>query len=145
MKLSATIFQNGTLASKYLAGRQESSWLTYLERYGVYFSEPIDLDFMMLEAYPKAYGIENTRELEAPSESTINAVLGKVHLSEGSLGSDRLRLFETYQRVFKLGSKPSAHIEALSRLSDEELLSNLPPVFERMFGMISGMVVGLPE
>jgi hypothetical protein len=37
---------------------------------------------MMLEAYPKAYGIKNTRELEAPSEATINAVLGKVHLSE---------------------------------------------------------------
>jgi hypothetical protein len=124
---------------------QENSWLAFLEKYGVYFSQPIDLDFMMLEAYPRAYEVGGPHTLEAPNEATVKAVLGKSHFGEASLGADRLRLFETYQQRFKLGSKPSSHIEALSRLGDNELISSLPPVFGRMLEKICSMLARLPE
>jgi putative ATP-dependent endonuclease of OLD family len=123
----------------------ERSWLAFLEIHNVYFSEPIDLDFMMLEAYPKAYAVEDLSELEAPNEATIKAVLGKSHFGEEILGQDRLQFFDIYHQLFKLGSKPSSHIDALSRLSDEELLTNLPSVFERMLERIAFMLASLPE
>ncbi|HEX4103070.1 MAG TPA: AAA family ATPase [Pseudonocardiaceae bacterium] len=123
----------------------ERSWLAFLEIHNVYFSEPIDLDFMMLEAYPKAYAVEDLSELEAPNEATIKAVLGKSHFGEEILGQDRLQFFDIYHQLFKLGSKPSSHIDALSRLSDEELLTNLPSVFERMLERIAFILASLPE
>jgi putative ATP-dependent endonuclease of the OLD family len=100
---------------------------------------------MMLESYPGAYGIDAARKIEAPNESTIKAVLGKSHSGEAILGSDRLRLFDTYHQLFKLGSKPSAHLEALSKLDNADLLAGLPAVLGRIVNRISLMLARLPE
>ncbi|GAB2917182.1 ATP-dependent nuclease [Rheinheimera gaetbuli] len=102
--------------------RDFGNYTTLLEERGVYFSYPMDLDFSMLLAYPDAYGVVK----EEADDSNIKAVLGKSHFDANQYSDDEQKLFGTYHRNFKLLSKPATHIEALAKLSDEELLANMP-------------------
>lgn len=115
--------------------------LANLERGGVFFSYPMDLDFAMLIAYPDAYGVERER----PDESTIKAVLGKSHHDASQYSADAQQLFSTYHRSFKLGSKPAAHIEALAKLSDADLLANMPESLGRLADAVIAKLAELPE
>lgn len=112
-----------------------------LENRSVFFSFPMDLDFSMLLAYPEAYSVIR----EEPDESTIKAVLGKSHHDSSQYSQDELRLFSTYHRRFKLGSKPAAHIEALAQLTDAQLLGNMPASLSRLADTVIARLAELPE
>lgn len=112
-----------------------------LEQHGVFFSHPVDLDLMMLDAYPDAYDVASAE----PDESTIVAVLGKSHVNESQLGEDLLRLFNDYHAKFDLKSKPATHLAALSTLTDEQLLEGLPGVLSRLVQRVREKLAGLPE
>lgn len=118
-----------------------SCYIEALEKRGVYFSSPLDLDFAMLLAFPEAYGVEE----EEPDESTIKAVLGKSHHDAGQYSEDELNLFSTYHQRFKLGSKPAAHIEALAQLTDTELLEDMPASLSRLADAVIAKLAELPE
>jgi putative ATP-dependent endonuclease of OLD family len=113
-----------------------------LERRHVYFAHPVDLDLMMMEAFPKAYGATVD---EQPDAATIASVLGKSHANEDLLGEGVLALFDDYQRKFVSGSKPAAHLEALSMLTDEDLITGLPDVMRRLVEDVSTQLEALPE
>lgn len=113
-----------------------------LEQKGVYFSNSVDLDLMMLDAYPVAY---EASERESPDEATIVAVLGKSHTHEERLGEDILGLFGDYHSKFDLKSKPATHLQALASLTDEELLANLPEVLGRLVEDVRARLRALPE
>ncbi len=121
--------------------RDYGNYLDVLEDRDVYFSYPMDLDFTMLLAYPDAYGVAK----EYPDESTTKAVLGKSHHDANQYNADEQRLFSTYHRSFKLGSKPAAHIEALAQLSDEDLLENMPGALRRLADAVIAKLAELPE
>lgn len=121
--------------------RDYENYLEELEAREVYFSYPMDLDFAMLLAYPDAYDVLR----ETPDESTIKAVLGKSHHNSGQYSEDELALFGTYHRCFKLGSKPAAHIEALAKLSDEDLLAGMPESLGRLADAVIAKLAELPE
>jgi predicted ATP-dependent endonuclease of OLD family len=121
--------------------RKYANYLTELEKREVYFSYPLDLDFAMLLAYENAF--EATRT--APEESTKISVLGKSHHDSTQYSSTELALFLPYHRLFKLGSKPAAHIEALAKLSDEYLLANMPPSLSRLADAVIAKLEQLPE
>src|SRR5581483_9864011 len=111
----------------------DDGWISRLESLGVYYSSPLDLDFMMLEAYPKAYKVDN-KDLEDPDESTFKAVLGKKHDVVGGQYSDEQQsYFDSYYTRFKLGSKPTWHIRAMASMDDDDLIDELPEVLGRMF------------
>lgn len=112
-----------------------------LERRGVYFSEPLDLDFAMLLAFPEAYGVER----DEPDEATIKAVLGKKHHDANQYSKVEQKLFNTYHQRFKLGSKPAAHIDALAQLTDEELLADMPASLSRLADAVIAKLAELPE
>ncbi|RUR31163.1 ATP-dependent nuclease [Vreelandella nanhaiensis] len=112
-----------------------------LEARGIFFSDPLDLDFSMLLAYPNAYGVVR----ETPDESTIRAILGKSHHNPSQYSEEEQKLFGTYHRSFKLGSKPAAHIDALAKLSDEDLLANMPKSFARLADAVITKLAELPE
>ncbi|NDU75962.1 AAA family ATPase [Actinomadura sp. DSM 109109] len=118
-----------------------------LEKHGVFFSEPVDLDLMMLGTYPEAYAIEpaEPRESPEPDQNTIVAVLGKRHVNEDRLPKDLLRLFDYYHAKFDLGSKPAAHLAALADLNDEQLLEDLPNVLDRLVEHVRASLYELPE
>mgnify|MGYP000247560172 FL=1 len=82
---------------------------------------------------------------EVPDDSTIKAVLGKSHHDPSQYSYDELNLFSTYHKLFKLGSKPAAHIEALAQLSDEDLLANMPESFGRLTDAVIAKLAELPE
>ncbi|WP_072313249.1 ATP-dependent nuclease [Agrococcus sp. Marseille-P2731] len=113
-----------------------------LEQKGVYFSHPVDLDLMMLEAFPNAYGASPTG---APTEKTITAVLGGSHANEDRLPAAVLALFADYHRKFDLKSKPAAHLKAMAALTDEELLADLPEVLSRLVENVRARLGALPE
>jgi putative ATP-dependent endonuclease of OLD family len=121
--------------------REYDNYLVALEQRDVYFSSPLDLDFAMLLSYEKAYGV--TRE--APEEATKISVLGKSHNDSTQYSLEELELFLHYHRLFKLGSKPAAHIEAMAELSDDELLANMPASFRRLADAVIAKLESLPE
>lgn len=118
-----------------------------LEREGVFFSSPVDLDLMMLAAFPDAYNSKpgELDESNKPDEKTIAAVLGKSHKNEDRLPQEVLRLFDDYHVKFDLGSKPATHLAALADLSDAELLENLPEVLHRLVKYVGSSLRELPE
>lgn len=123
----------------------DDGWIDRLESLGVFFSTPLDLDFMMMRAYPDAYKVEDD-DLEAPDDATLKAVLGKSHDTvEGQYDEEELEFFDAYHSKFKVGSKPTWHIRAMASLDDEALLDALPDVLDRMFDYIEADLKDLPE
>lgn len=121
--------------------RDYPNYLETLEERDVYFSSPLDIDFVMLLSFPEEYGVKR----EPPSDSTVKAVLGKSHHDSAQYSDEELELFGTYHKRFKLGSKPAAHIDALAQLSDEELLDSMPESFGRLADAVIAKLMELPE
>lgn len=113
-----------------------------LEQKGVHFSHPVDLDLMLLEAFPDAYGVES---VGTPDEKTIAAVLGKAHTNEDRLPTATFELFDDYHRLFDLKSKPASHLKAMAALTDGELLEGLPEVLSRLVEDVRARLGALPE
>lgn len=117
-------------------------WLDELERHNVFFSRPLDLDLMMLEAFPTVYQSLAARGPQLPATGTpeydkrqLNAarrVLGS-EVGDGSAYSTKRRaLFPWYTYLFLDGGKPSTHVLALSKLNDEDIEGALPEVLRRL-------------
>lgn len=138
------------------------SWINYLEGYNVFFSAPLDIDFMMLEQmeskYKESLDVTEGPRLEVVNEGTKKKVLIRTieensdyrveHEArikkdvkstlkeEGGDGStysaEQKRLMVWYTYFFLNRGKPSTHIEVLSRLDDEAIKENIPPVLKRL-------------
>lgn len=121
--------------------RDYPGYLEQFELRDVFFSSPLDLDFMMLVAYPKQYGAVS----QDPDQARIKAVLGKHHFDSSQYGPDELRLFDSYHQNFKLGSKPAAHLDALAQLSDAELLANMPGPLAKLADAVTAKLTKAPE
>ena len=68
-----------------------------------------------------------------------------MRLEEEIYEKDEKELFYTYRKHFKNGSKPATHIEALSKLTNEQLLDNLPKYMVRLVGTIISKLEEIPE
>lgn len=129
------------IRTHYLFENSTKDVFVELETRGIFFSFPMDLDFSMLLAFPDAYDVQQ----EVPEDSTIKAVLGKSHHNSSQYSEDELSTFSAYHKLFKLGSKPAAHINALAQLSDEELLANMPESLGRLADAVIANLAVLPE
>lgn len=118
-----------------------SRYLAELERRDVFFSSPLDLDFSMLTAFPNAYGVLRSD----PSEAEIVSVLGKRNNNPSQYSPEEQELFASYHDHFKVGSKPAAHIEALSKRSDKRLLARMPGSLVRLADAVKAKLAELPE
>jgi hypothetical protein len=121
-----------------------SDYRTTLESNGIFFSFPLDLDFAMLNRFPDAYGM-TAADATDPDEDDIKAVLGKKYHGVTQYSEGQQKFFVTYHKRFKVGSKPAAHISALARLTDEELLAKMPQALSRLVDAITAKLQGLPE
>ncbi len=119
-------------------------WLEKLEASGIFFSAPLDLDFVMLLKAPNAYGVTET-ERQAPDQETVVSVLGKKHHGVEQYIAAHQSLFGPYHERFKLGSKPAAHLGALASLSDEDLKTKTPVRISRLIDSVEKMLSELPE
>lgn len=119
-------------------------WLGGLEKRHVFFSDPLDLDFAMLLKFGKAFGLTK-EELAAPDAATLTAVFGKKQHGVDQYSDSHQKLFAAYHRRFKLGSKPTQHLEALAGLNDEELVDGTPPRIVRLIEAVRQLLKALPE
>ena len=120
------------------------NYIEALEERGVFLSSPMDLDFAMLQSFPDAYGLDDADQI-LPDESKIKAVLGDSYNGFDQYTDVEKKLFITYHKLFKLGSKPAAHINSLSKLTDAELLANMPPSLGRLADTVIAKLAELPE
>ena len=119
----------------------DTGWLKLLEDHGVFFSYPLDLDLMLLDAYPDAYNVVRM----TPTQTRKKAVLGKACFNADRLGDEYLQLFDEYHRQFNSRSKPARHIAAMSKLTDEELLGALPDPLQRLVKALQERLESIPE
>jgi hypothetical protein len=119
-----------------------TSWLHFLEEKGVFFSAPLDLDFMMLRAFTAAYQAATTGTgPRIPQDATglverMDQAKRAVLKPEGGDGhtysGDERRAFIWYHYLFLGRGKPVTHVQALNGLSDEQLRTGLPSVLRRL-------------
>jgi putative ATP-dependent endonuclease of OLD family len=112
-----------------------------LEQHRTFFSNPVDLDLMMLQAYPAAYDVDTGE----PDDSVITSVLGKSHKNEDRLPEEVRSLFAHYHARFGVQSKPATHLTALATLTDEALMAGLPEVLKRLVQSTQDVLATLPE
>ena len=138
------------------------AWLDWLEKYNVFFSAPLDIDFMMLEQMEVEYKkslettegprlevtigeekkriliqtIEGTDDYRTEYETRIKKDIKSTLKEEGGDGStysaEQQKLMVWYTYFFLNRGKPSTHIAVLSRLSDEAIKNNIPSVLKRL-------------
>lgn len=137
-------------------------WINYLEKYNVFFSTPLDIDFLMLEHYGDIYksllgekegprlmimengqkyqkyikDIENTEkpysEYWARVADDVRHALKECGGDGKTYSEEQKRLMVWYTYFFLNRGKPSTHIEAFSQINNEMLVSTMPPVFKRL-------------
>jgi putative ATP-dependent endonuclease of the OLD family len=113
------------------------SWSRHLEKFNVFFSSPLDLDMAMLSCFPDAYKAialakrgPNIPSVESPEymdflEKAAKTVLGnKFDLT--AYPDELPQLLPWYRYLFLTKSKPSTHLQALCKITDEELATNAP-------------------
>lgn len=117
--------------------------LTWLASQGVFFSSPLDLDFSMMMAFGDSYGVEP--DDDAADNDLVVAVLGKAHRNADQYDDEAKKLFSEYHRLFKLGSKPTAHLTALGSLSDTQLRDGMPTSIASLIQRVAQLLAELPE
>lgn len=137
-------------------------WIDKLEQYNVFFSAPLDIDFMMLEQMGSEYkkslnpaegprleifkegqtkriliqAIEETGthpdEYGARIKKDIKSTLKEEGGGGSTYSTEQQELMIWYTYFFLNRGKPSTHIAVLSRLNDEAIKDNIPPVLGRL-------------
>ena len=108
-------------------------WIDRLKEYGVYFSEPLDLDLTMLAAFPEAYAaaVPEGGGARMPANRAAEVVLGTagpgLSLYTGPY-KDYQTLFPDYRYHFLTKSKPATHLAALTHTKKSDLKTDMPPV-----------------
>ena len=88
----------------------------------------MDIDFAMLKSFYLQYEAKRT----PPDHTTIISVLGNNYFDETQYDDSERALFDSYRKIFKLGSKPASHIDALSKISQDDLESLMPSSLKRL-------------
>jgi len=120
------------------------NYIETAERDGIFFSAPLDLDFAMLESFAAAFNLAPEDQI-APSVSKKKAVLGDSFHGAEQYSDEQQNLFTAYHKLFKIGSKPAHHLQALSSLSDEAIQASAPASLQRMIEKVRLMLQELPE
>lgn len=130
-------------------------WINFLEKYNVFFSAPLDIDFLMLKHYGDYYKyileknegpyipkkgkiIDIEKEEEPCSEydekikDSVQCALKKCGGDGSTFTDDEKKLMIWYSYFFLNRGKPSTHILALSNMEQKNLTDNIPPVIEKI-------------
>lgn len=110
----------------------------WAQSHGVYFSTPLDLDMMMIRSFLNQYqalsSIDDISTIKSEDyEKSVFGESGKGLLAYDGLIPPSAVELAIYDDLFKKGSKPVSHIEALLSISDAELKQKCPKSLERMF------------
>lgn len=118
------------------------SWINRLKEYGVFYSEPLDLDLAMLEAFSEAYEviIPPAGGPRMETDEAAKAVLGSsgagLALYTGPY-KDYPPLFPAYRYHFLTQSKPATHLAALTHIKRASLKADMPKVLAEVLAHIA--------
>jgi putative ATP-dependent endonuclease of OLD family len=116
--------------------KQMTMVMEHLQRFGVFFSLPLDLDMAMLRSFWSAYTALEKGELGPQDRDATEAVLGSGGSPEvywqpagdPAACAERQQWLRWYRYLFLGRSKPGTHLRALTRLSNAELQQGPPTV-----------------
>jgi predicted ATP-dependent endonuclease of OLD family len=127
-------------------------WLERLKKGNVFFSAPLDLDFMLLSAFQAQYLAQKNRGPQIPNKvnasaafqekvkkAVCNTLKSKDAIGELYTEADR-ELMIWYDYLFLGKGKPITHLEALEGISDKELKEGLPETLKAVFGRIEKLL-----
>jgi putative ATP-dependent endonuclease of OLD family len=105
-------------------------WVKWLRANNIFYSSPLDLDMMMLKAFPEAYVTNPAYDATADNSKLSKAVFGEAGMGNAELtpvGQEfsEAELFK-YNQLFKSRSKPGSHLVAFAKLTDERLKEACP-------------------
>lgn len=126
-------------------------WVESLKTWRVYYSTPLDLDFLMLNHYtafykkaiPESGGPRIPDKGNAPDEfekkltTAIHATLKSEEAKAVTYTNAEKELMIWYNYHFLGRGKPATHIQALSLMSPRQIKTGLPSVFGEIFDRIS--------
>ena len=119
---------------------EENKWLQALKEEGVFFSYPLDLDFSMLTAFRETYQRPNPGgrgpRADAVAIQEKKAITLKTGGDPDIYGDAYDEEFTWYPYLFLNRSKPETHLDALSRVSDEDMAKNLPPELKALIDYV---------
>ena len=129
-------------------------WIRDLEKHNVFFSKPLDLDFLLLRAFPEAYKATvakggGPRMPKNPPDlaERLKAATSSVLKDEGGDGSSykeaEIAEFPWYVNLFLSHSKPTTHLLALASLTKEKLVVGMPPVLRRLLDRTATQLAAL--
>lgn len=130
-------------------------WINYLEQYNVYFSKPLDLDFVMLKHYTDFYNntVPQGGGPRIPDKSLYPAKFAEkvakgVHASlksENAIGitysEQDKELMIWYNYHFLGRGKPTTHILTLANMHEDDIRQNFPPLFTTIFSRITELLI----
>jgi putative ATP-dependent endonuclease of OLD family len=108
-----------------------AGWVSFLRKYDVYFSDPVDIDMMMLKAFPAAYaslipkGGGPATTVEKAAVQVLKGEGKGLVLYTGGLEPYK-DLLPAYNYHFLSNSKPATHIGALAALTNKEMKDDMP-------------------
>ncbi|AKB61177.1 ATP-dependent nuclease [Methanosarcina mazei] len=115
-------------------------WVEYLEDYGVFFSDPLDLDFSMLKAFTNNYQntapinggpripdkVTDPTKYKIKMETCIRYTLKESGGDGNTFDNSEKELMLWYPYLFLDRGKPGTHILAMTELDNELFKSNMP-------------------
>jgi len=112
-------------------GTTVDGWTAWLRQKGVYYSTYLDLDMMMIKAFPTAYQPTKTYN---PAKDDIDKVIVSVFGEKGFGNVELNRIghafsndeLYAYKNLFKSRAKPASHYNGLAQLSDQQIINNCP-------------------
>lgn len=131
---------------------QIEGWCKRLEKYDVFFSQPLDLDFLMLTHLPDAYRVveEGDRGPTIPDEgdedfrtkraAVIQAVLKDAGGDGSTYAPEEVTEFFWYRYLFLGRGKPTTHLKALSNVEADELQEKCPEVLQRLVARMNDVL-----
>lgn len=132
-----------------------NKWIEFLEDYDIYFSSPLDIDFLMINSFKEQY-LKILNENEGPYiqklgkikdltdedkkkeeytkrlENDIKDTLKEKSTLGTTFSKEEKELMIWYKYFFLTRGKPTTHRIALLNIEDENLTQNMPEVFREI-------------
>lgn len=127
-----------------LAHREEmNAWIEHLQSFGVFFSQPLDLDWSMLTSFKDAYQETALRGPQGGREAAIEAVLKAENVYDeaekaGFYANEDNEIFRWCRYLFSSRSKPQSHLGALSSISidDGDTADRMPDPLQALLNYV---------
>lgn len=113
------------------------SWLDLLKNKNVFFSSPLDIDLLMLDAFPDEYR-ELDRGEKGPAGDSVDAKAAalKVNGDPDTYGDEWDDDFLWYRYLFLGRGKADSHLRAMSVAESAALVEGTPDVIKQLFDCI---------